>query len=230
MSWSCHGRNRRWQPSTDRDMRQTTRAHSAPIVVRMEVRAPASTPVPAKLRPYRITALCPVPSGRLSRAGELAVEDRGAFVAVDHRTPAADPAASTGCFQAVLGLRENERENRTRLPLRGCSRSRPSDDRQTTVIRTRGRLPIHPAVLLRRLPVVTRRLPLLAGRPWRQSTTADAASSLPVVSRYWPFRSSSRTFPVAQVKSVGGPAEPAGEVVVQVLLIVADPGDVAVGA
>jgi hypothetical protein len=31
-------------------------------------------------------------------------------------------------------------------------------------------------------------------------------------------------------KSVGGLAEPAGEVVVQVLLIVADPGDVAVGA
>jgi hypothetical protein len=35
---------------------------------------------------------------------------------------------------------------------------------------------------------------------------------------------------VAQAKSVGGLAEPAGEVVVQVLLIVADPGDVAVGA
>jgi hypothetical protein len=34
----------------------------------------------------------------------------------------------------------------------------------------------------------------------------------------------------AQAKSVGGLAEPAGEVVVQVLLIVADPGDVAVGA
>jgi MFS family permease len=33
-----------------------------------------------------------------------------------------------------------------------------------------------------------------------------------------------------QAKSVGGLAEPAGEVVVQVLLIVADPGDVAVGA
>jgi hypothetical protein len=33
---------------------------------------------------------------------------------------------------------------------------------------------------------VTRRLTLLAGRPWRQSTTADAASSLPMVSRYWP--------------------------------------------
>jgi len=31
-------------------------------------------------------------------------------------------------------------------------------------------------------------------------------------------------------ESVGGLAEPAGEVVVQVLLIVADPGDVAVGA
>jgi hypothetical protein len=29
---------------------------------------------------------------------------------------------------------------------------------------------------------------------------------------------------------VGGLAEPAGEVVVQILLIVADPGDVAVGA
>jgi hypothetical protein len=35
---------------------------------------------------------------------------------------------------------------------------------------------------------------------------------------------------VARAKSVGGLAEPAGEVVVQVLLIVADPGDVAVGA
>lgn len=35
---------------------------------------------------------------------------------------------------------------------------------------------------------------------------------------------------IAQAKSVGGLAEPAGEVVVQVLLIVADPGDVAVGA
>ena len=34
----------------------------------------------------------------------------------------------------------------------------------------------------------------------------------------------------AQATSVGGLAEPAGEVVVQVLLIVADPGDVAVGA
>ena len=34
----------------------------------------------------------------------------------------------------------------------------------------------------------------------------------------------------AQATSRGGPAEPAGEVVVQVLLIVADPGDVAVGA
>jgi len=34
----------------------------------------------------------------------------------------------------------------------------------------------------------------------------------------------------AQAKSVGGLAEPAGQVVVQVLLIVADPGDVAVGA
>lgn len=34
----------------------------------------------------------------------------------------------------------------------------------------------------------------------------------------------------AQAKSVGGLAEPAGEVVVQVLLIVADPGDMAVGA
>ena len=34
----------------------------------------------------------------------------------------------------------------------------------------------------------------------------------------------------AQAKSVGGLAEPAGEVVVQVLLIVADPGDVAVGS
>jgi NAD(P)-dependent dehydrogenase (short-subunit alcohol dehydrogenase family) len=34
----------------------------------------------------------------------------------------------------------------------------------------------------------------------------------------------------AQAKSVGGFAEPAGEVVVQVLLIVADPGDMAVGA
>ncbi len=33
-----------------------------------------------------------------------------------------------------------------------------------------------------------------------------------------------------QAKSVGGHAEPAGEVVVQVLLIVADPGDVTVGA
>ena len=42
--------------------------------------------------------------------------------------------------------------------------------------------------------------------------------------------SSSRAFSVAQAKSVGGLAEPAGEVVVQVLLIVADPGDVAVGA
>ena len=35
---------------------------------------------------------------------------------------------------------------------------------------------------------------------------------------------------VAQATSVGGRAEPTGEVVVQVLLIVADPGDVAVGA
>jgi hypothetical protein len=34
----------------------------------------------------------------------------------------------------------------------------------------------------------------------------------------------------AQAKAVGGLAEPAGEVVVQFLLIVADPGDVAVGA
>lgn len=34
----------------------------------------------------------------------------------------------------------------------------------------------------------------------------------------------------ALAKSVGGLAEPVGEVVVQVLLIVADPGDVAVGA
>jgi hypothetical protein len=34
----------------------------------------------------------------------------------------------------------------------------------------------------------------------------------------------------AEARSVGGLAEPAGEVVVQVLLIVADPGDVAVGA
>jgi hypothetical protein len=51
-----------------------------------------------------------------------------------------------------------------------------------------------------------------------------------MVSRYWPVRSISRVFSVAQAKSVGGLAEPAGEVVVQVLLIVADPGDVAVGA
>ncbi|GAA3656214.1 hypothetical protein GCM10022224_019190 [Nonomuraea antimicrobica] len=84
--------------------------------------------------------------------------------------------------------------------------------------------------ILRRLPVVTRRPTLLAGRPWRQSTTADAASSLPMVSRHWPFRSFSRAFSVAQATSVGRLAEPAGEVVVQVLLIVADPGDVAVGA
>nr|BFE37772.1 hypothetical protein GCM10010200_100230 [Actinomadura rugatobispora] len=42
-------------------------------------------------------------------------------------------------------------------------------------------------------------------------------------------RSSSQAFSVAQAKSVGGLAEPAGEVVVQVLLIVADPGDMAVG-
>ena len=34
----------------------------------------------------------------------------------------------------------------------------------------------------------------------------------------------------ARATSVGGLAEPAGEVVVQVLLSVADPGDVAVGA
>jgi hypothetical protein len=33
-----------------------------------------------------------------------------------------------------------------------------------------------------------------------------------------------------KAKSMGGFAEPAGEVVVQVLLVVADPGDVAVGA
>ena len=96
--------------------------------------------------------------------------------------------------------------------------------------RARTPAPIRPVVLFRRLPVVTRRPTLLAGRPWRQSTMADAASSLPMVSRYWPFRSSSRAFSVAQAKSVGGLAEPAGEVVVQVLLIVADPGDVAVGA
>ncbi|WP_218005275.1 hypothetical protein [Actinomadura macra] len=35
---------------------------------------------------------------------------------------------------------------------------------------------------------------LLAGRPRRQSTAADAVSSLPMVSRYWPFRSSSGPF------------------------------------
>jgi ABC-type transport system involved in multi-copper enzyme maturation permease subunit len=39
-----------------------------------------------------------------------------------------------------------------------------------------------------------------------------------------------RAFSVAQANLVGGLAEPAGEVVVQVLLIIADPGDVAVGA
>jgi hypothetical protein len=42
------------------------------------------------------------------------------------------------------------------------------------------------------------------------------------------FRSSSRGLDQAQ--SAGGLAEPAGEVPVQVLLIVADPGDVAVEA
>ena len=45
-----------------------------------------------------------------------------------------------------------------------------------------------------------------------------------------PRQACSHSFSVAQAKSVGGLAEPAGEVVVQVLLIVADPGDVAVGA
>ena len=46
----------------------------------------------------------------------------------------------------------------------------------------------------------------------------------PLGTQAWPFRSSS------WAASVGGLAEPAGEVVVEVLLIVADPGDVAVGA
>ena len=45
-----------------------------------------------------------------------------------------------------------------------------------------------------------------------------------------PRQACSHSFSVAQAKLVGGLAEPAGEVVVQVLLIVADPGDVAVGA
>ncbi|MDX3864951.1 ADP-ribosylglycohydrolase family protein [Streptomyces europaeiscabiei] len=40
----------------------------------------------------------------------------------------------------------------------------------------------------------------------------------------------SRVLSVARAKSGGGLAEPAGQVVVQVLLIVADPGDMAVGA
>lgn len=55
---------------------------------------------------------------------------------------------------------------------------------------------------------------------WRPLVSADLLAISPRI----------RGMTTAQAKSVGGLAEPAGEVVVQVLLIVADPGDVAVGA
>ena len=68
------------------------------------------------------------------------------------------------------------------------------------------------------------------GRPWRESTMADAASKPSDGRSLLAVPILLTGFSVAQAKSVGGLAEPAGEVVVQVLLIVADPGDVAVGA
>jgi hypothetical protein len=40
-------------------------------------------------------------------AALAAGEDGGAFVVVDHGTAAADPAASAGCVQAVLGLADD---------------------------------------------------------------------------------------------------------------------------
>jgi hypothetical protein len=60
--------------------------------------------------------------------------------------------------------------------------------------------------------------------PCHSQLLADSAADLLAISP--------RTYgtTTAPAKSVGGLAEPAGEVFVQVLLIVANPGDVAVGA
>ena len=59
---------------------------------------------------------------------------------------------------------------------------------------------------------------------------ADHSHSWPTAPQICSPLARYRGMTTAQAKSVGGLAEPAGEVVVQVLLIVADPGDVAVGA
>lgn len=64
----------------------------------------------------------------------------------------------------------------------------------------------------------------------RQAALPEWRSSFCRLGGVRAFRSSSRAFSAAQAKSVGGLAEPAEKVVVQVPLIVTDPGDVAVGA
>lgn len=61
-------------------------------------------------------------------------------------------------------------------------------------------------------------------------SAADLLAILATYMRDDHTNQSPHSLSVAQAKSVGGLAEPAGEAVVQVLLIVTDPGDVAVGA